>query len=62
MLQYSDIRRRRHKFYWVLSLGFAYFIFKGIWNSLVFIFKKIHRMTALLLNKISNVMEKAERK
>jgi len=62
MLQNSDIRRRRHKFYWVLSFGFAYFIFKGIWNSLLFIFKKTHRMTSLLLNKISKVMKKSEMK
>ena len=58
MLEYSDIRRRRHKFYWVISFGFAYFIVKGIRKTLVFVFKKIHKLAGLALNKISKAVKR----
>tara|TARA_B100000029_G_scaffold36453_1_gene34286 strand:+ start:32 stop:211 length:180 start_codon:yes stop_codon:yes gene_type:complete len=58
MLEYSDIRRRRHKFYWVISFGFAYFIVNGIWKTLVFIFKNIHKLAGLALNGILKAVKR----
>ena len=59
MLEHSDLKRRRRKFYWILTFGFAYFIVKGIWNLLIFLYKKTHKFISLVLNKVSNSTKKA---
>jgi len=57
MLEQSDIRRRRHKFYWIISFGFAYFIVKGIWNALVFMYKSIHNLLSSSLKRITKTVK-----
>jgi len=57
MLEQSDIRRRRHKFYWIISFGFAYFIVKGFWNALVFMYKSIHDLLSSSLKRITKTVK-----
>ena len=46
MLEYADIKKRRNKFYWILTFGFAYFI--SIDNLFTVISPLIAAMTTLL--------------
>ena len=54
MLEYADIKKRRHKFYWILTFGFAYFILKGLWNLPVLIYKNVFRSITFVFNKLAN--------
>ena len=58
MLEYEDIKQRRHKFYWILSFGFAYFIFKSFWNLLVLICKHSFAFITFVSNKALNALKK----
>ena len=58
MLEYADIKQRRHKFSWILSFGFAYFIFKGFWNLSVLICKHLFAFITIVLNKALNALKK----
>jgi len=58
MLEYADIKQRRHKFYWILSFGFAYFIFKGFWNLSVLICKHLFAFINFVSNKALNALKK----
>jgi hypothetical protein len=55
MLEYADIKKRRHKFYWILTFGFAYFILKGLWNLSVLIYKRAFAFITFVLNKVANM-------
>ena len=54
MLEYADIKKRRHKFYWILTFGFAYFILKGLWNLSVLICKRAYAFITFVFNKVAN--------
>ena len=55
MLEYADIKKRRHKFYWILTFGFAYFILKGLWNLSVLIYNSAFAFITFVLNKVANM-------
>ena len=54
MLEYADIKKRRHKFYWILTFGFAYFILKGLWNLSVLIYNHAFDIITFVFNKLAN--------
>tara|TARA_B100000530_G_scaffold240896_1_gene157081 strand:+ start:331 stop:516 length:186 start_codon:yes stop_codon:yes gene_type:complete len=54
MLEYADIKKRRHKFYWILTFGFAYFILKGLWNLSVLIYNHVFYFITFVFNKLAN--------
>jgi hypothetical protein len=54
MLEYADIKKRRHKFYWILTFGFAYFILKGLWNLSVLIYNHAFDFITFVFNKSAN--------
>ena len=54
MLEYADIKKRRHKFYWILTFGFAYFILKGLWNLSVLIYNHAVNFITFVFNKLAN--------
>ena len=54
MLEYADIKQRRHKFYWILTFGFAYFILKGLWNLSVLIYNHAFDFITFVFNKAAN--------
>ena len=54
MLEYANIKKRRHKFYWILTFGFAYFILKGLWNLSVLIYNHAFDFITFVFNKLAN--------
>ena len=54
MLEYADIKKRRHKFYWILTFGFAYFILKGLWKLSVLIYSHTFDFITFVFNKLAN--------